>query len=360
MKKINPRLLAGPLLIALAAALKEINVGKVRNTYALPDYPNYLLVVASDRLSIFDFVLNVLVKFKGAVLTAMTIDWLLHVFADVPHHLVAYGAGIDIYLPIELRNNPDLQSRAMVVRKLRMLPVEFVVRGNLMGSALKSYRVDGTVCGIKLPDGLKPGSELLEPLFSPTDKSETGHDQAITFDEMVELLTRWLVENGIVRDALELANEARDLALELYKRARERAKAKGIRVLDTKFEFGLDAKGRLTVADEILTPDSSRFTTEEEYQAAMLEGKEPKTSDKQYVRNIGATIETPFFDAEGKSIVGINKLKPEIEAHVDFVAELPWPEETMKRTTVIYLEICEKLTGVALTMFQHDVMDIAA
>lgn len=359
MKKINARLLALPLLLLLAAKLKEINVGKVRNTYALPGHPDYLLVVASDRLSIFDFVLNAMVQFKGAVLTAMTIDWLINVFSDVPNHLVAYGSDIDQYLPEELRGDPDLQSRAIVVRKLDMLPVEFVVRGNLLGSGLKSYRINGTVCGIKLPTGLKPGSELTEPIFTPTDKSETGHDQPITFEEMVKLLARWLSENDIKRDARELAEEASALALMLFKRARRHAKAKGIRVLDTKFEFGLDANGNLTVADEILTPDSSRFTTEEEYQTAMAAGKEPKTSDKQFVRNIGATIKTPFSSDEG-TIVGINNLSPEDEAHVDYVSELPWPEETLAQTTAIYLEICQKLTGLALPTFQHDVMGIAA
>ncbi len=359
MKKINASLLALPLYATLAKILGESEIGKVRHTYTLPDHPDKLLVVATDRISIFDFVLKAQVMFKGAVLTAMTIHWLKNVFADLPNHLVAYGVGIDEYLPEKLRGNPDLQVRAIIVKKLMMLPVECVIRGNLMGSGWKSYQNDGTVCGIKLPDGLVAGSELPRPILTPTTKSNTGHDAAITFEEMIEILEGWIKENGLNEDAQLLAGKVRELSLELFIRGRDYGKEHKVRVLDTKFELGLDENGTLTVGDEVLTPDSSRFTKEDEYLAAMAAGKEPKTSDKQYVRNEGAKIETPFTGEDSKPIVGLNNLEPENEEHVDWVAELEWPDDVLDKTTAIYLEVCAALVGSDLVDFQAETMNIA-
>ncbi|MFA6411009.1 MAG: phosphoribosylaminoimidazolesuccinocarboxamide synthase, partial [Candidatus Buchananbacteria bacterium] len=268
------------------------------------------------------------------------------------------------YLPPELRNNPDLQARAIIVKRLQMLPVEFVVRGYLMGNAWKEYKKHGTVGGVKMPAGLREGDPLPQPLFTPTTKSETGHDVSITFDQMVEILKAWLVQIGSTRDALELAKEARQMALDLYQRGQEHAKSRRVRILDTKFELGLDTDGRLTLGDEVLTPDSSRFCMEERYSDDMAAGRKPSTSDKQYVRDEGAQIETPFVwedgEKQGQPIVGIDNLDPEDEAHVDFVSDLEWPQDVPANTTGIYTAIFERLSGVPLATFQANVMKIAA
>lgn len=360
MKKISPRLLSLPLLVALADEFHELSVGKVRHTYEVKNFPNYLLVVATNRISIFDFVLNALVDFKGEVLTALTIDWLRRVLADVPHHLVAYGSGVDEFLPVKLRGKAVLQSRAIVVKKLRMLPVEFVIRGYLMGSGLKSYQATGMVCGLQLPAGLAAGSELPEPIFTPTTKSETGHDEAVTFSQMAAILRAWLNESGIDRDAGDLSEETRELALSLYKRAKKSARERGIHLLDTKFEFGLDENGRLTVADEVVTPDSSRFSLKEDYLFALASGTVPATRDKQYVRDKGTKVRTPFFTPAGNPIFGLDQLNPDNPQHADFVCDLRWPDGIMKKTAEIYLDIAWRLTGVELSVFQRDVMRIDA
>ncbi|MFA5022051.1 MAG: phosphoribosylaminoimidazolesuccinocarboxamide synthase [Patescibacteria group bacterium] len=363
MKKINPRLLALPLFILLATKLNELTVGKVRNSYALPSFPDLRLIVATDRISIFDFILNLLISLKGSVLTAMTIDWLLNVFADIPNHLVAYGAAIDKYLPEELRGNADLQSRGMIVLNLRMLPIEFVVRGYLGGSGWKSYQATREVCGILLPEGLTKGCKLSTAIATPTTKSEDGHDKHLTFGEMLVILGAWLRENGINRDPKQLAQEAVDLSLKLYDRGSDYAKSKKIILFDTKFEFGLNANNELVAADEILTPDSSRFIEEEKYNAAMAAGTNLETSDKEYVRAIGAKVPTPFFyekgEHKGEQIIGIDNLDPENEAHVNWVSELEWPEETVEETTNIYLKICGQMLGKPLVQFQREDMFIS-
>ena len=184
----------------VAAGCTEAHVGKVRHSYNLPGHPKLMLVVATDRISIFDHVLNALIAGKGEILTALTVYWLTRILSGVPSHLMAHGSGIDQYLPESLRGNPELQSRALVVKRLKMLPIEFIVRGNLTGSGYKSYQKDGTVCGIQLRPGYVDGSFLDEPLLAPSTKAEEGHDVNISFDEMVAILTPF----SAVKPKLEL------------------------------------------------------------------------------------------------------------------------------------------------------------
>ncbi|HUC88147.1 MAG TPA: phosphoribosylaminoimidazolesuccinocarboxamide synthase [Candidatus Binatia bacterium] len=240
------------------------HVGKVRGTYDAGD--NKLLVVASDRISVFDVVLPQLVPGKGKVLTTLTKFWLERQFSYVPNHMITTDMVGGI--PESLRAIPDLDGRGMLVRRAQMQKLECIVRGYLYGSVTKEYETKGTATGIPLPAGLLKASQLPEPIFTPSTKADVGHDENISFAAAEEL-----VDPALLR-------LVQDLSLRIYTEAAAYALSRGIILADTKFEFGL-VDGQLTLCDEVLTPDSSRFWELETWEP----GREPVSFDKQYVRN---------------------------------------------------------------------------
>jgi len=245
-------------------SLPLLGRGKVRDIYAVG--ADKLLIVTTDRLSAFDVVLPTPIPDKGRVLTEMANFWFAKLAGIVPNQLT----GIDPETVVEPGEREQVRGRSIVVKKLKPLPVEAVVRGYLEGGGLKEYNETGTVCGIQLPVGLKRASKLPEPIFTPATKAEAGlHDENISFARMAQM----------VGDAR--AKEVRDVALKLYKTAADYALTKGIIIADTKFEFGVDDAGTLHIIDEALTPDSSRFWPQSSYQVGMS----PPSFDKQYVRD---------------------------------------------------------------------------
>jgi phosphoribosylaminoimidazole-succinocarboxamide synthase len=245
-------------------SLPLVGRGKVRDIYAVGD--DKLLIVTTDRLSAYDVILPTPVPEKGRVLTELANFWFGRLASIVPNHLT----GIDPETVVAPGEREQVRGRAIVVRKMKTLPVEAVVRGYLEGSGWKEYSEGGKVCGVPLPPGLKRASKLPEPIFTPATKAEAGHhDENISFERMAQML-------GEAR-----AKEVRDTAIRLYKAAAEYALARGIIIADTKFEFGVDASGRLHLIDEALTPDSSRFWP----LSTWKEGASPESFDKQYVRN---------------------------------------------------------------------------
>jgi phosphoribosylaminoimidazole-succinocarboxamide synthase len=242
--------------------------GKVRDNYAVGD--DRLLMVASDRLSAFDVVLGDPIPGKGELLTTMALFWFAQLADIVPNHLT--GEAPESVVALDERN--QVTGRSMLVKRLRPLPVEAVVRGYLAGSGWKEYQRDGSVCGVALPSGLTNAARLPEPIFTPASKAAVGdHDENISYELMIELIGE------------PLARQVRDTTLALYRRAAALALAKGMIIADTKFEFGLDADGTLTLMDEVLTPDSSRFWPLEGYEAALRAGVNPPSFDKQFVRD---------------------------------------------------------------------------
>lgn len=238
--------------------------GKVRDNYAVGT--DRILMVASDRLSAFDVVMGEPIPGKGALLTQMALFWFAQLGHICPNHLTG-DAPESVVSPTDL---PQVVGRSMLVKRLRPIPVEAVVRGYLAGSGWKEYQESQSVCGVALPAGLKNASQLPEPIYTPAAKAEMGeHDENITFEKTVEMI------------GLPLATKIRDLSLQIYSAAREIAAKKGIIIADTKFEFGLDDQDQLVLMDEVLTPDSSRFWPAESYQ----EGQNPPSYDKQFVRD---------------------------------------------------------------------------
>lgn len=251
--------------------LPLVSRGKVRDIYAVDD--DKLLIVASDRLSAFDVVLPTPIPGKGWVLTALSNFWFGRTQHIVPNHLILDAA--TVVLP-ETAAQVLREGRAMIVRKLKPLPIEAIVRGYLIGSGWKDYRATGAVCGIELPKGLLQASQLPEPVFTPSTKADIGdHDDNISFDRAAELI------------GPELAQRVRKISLQLYVEAAAHALARGIIIADTKFEFGLDDNGVLTLIDEVLTPDSSRFWPADTY----APGSSPPSFDKQYVRDYLETLD---------------------------------------------------------------------
>lgn len=243
--------------------LEKTYSGKVRDLYAIGD--KYLLVVASDRLSAFDVVFPDPIPGKGAILTQMSNCWFTFFKEDIATQVV------DLALEkIIVSSNEDLKDRSIIVKKLRPIKIEAVTRGYLAGGGWKEYQQKGSVSGVKLPSGLKQAEKLPEPIFTPSTKAEVGaHDQAISMAEAALIIgEKW-------------AETIKEKSLQLYQKAAAYAKARGIIIADTKFEFGLDENGILTLMDEVLTPDSSRFWDEKSYRV----GEEPLSFDKQYVRN---------------------------------------------------------------------------
>ena len=245
--------------------------GKVRDVYGVGD--DKLLIVTTDRLSAFDVIMPEPIPGKGAVLSAVSNFWFARTRGVVPNHLV--DLSLEQVLP-DAAERAQVEGRAIVVRKLKALPVEAIVRGYLIGSGWKDYQKTGSVCGIKLPAGLRMADRLPEPIYTPSTKAELGtHDENIDFAATVKLLGQ------------DLAEQVRDVSIAIYKEAAAYALERGIIIADTKFEFGLDEAGKLVLIDEALTPDSSRFWPVDEYQP----GVSPPSFDKQFVRDYLETLD---------------------------------------------------------------------
>ncbi len=272
--------------------------GKVRDIY---DFGDRLLFVATDRISAFDWVLPTGIPDKGRVLTGLSIMWFERL--DVPNHFLSTDID-ELPLP-EGTDREALAGRNMVVRKSEVVPVECVVRGYLSGSGWKEYRQNGSVCGIRLPEGLQESDRLPEPIFTPATKEDEGHDINITFEQMCERVGR------------ELSERLRSLSLEIYQKGAEYALSRGLIIADTKFEFGF-CGGELLLVDEVLTPDSSRFWPADAYQP----GQPQPSFDKQFVRD---WLETTDWDK--------NSEPP------------PLPEEIVERTREKYIEAYQRLVG---------------
>jgi phosphoribosylaminoimidazole-succinocarboxamide synthase len=280
--------------VSALSDLPLIASGKVREIYDLGDE---LLLVASDRISTYDVVHPTPIPDKGSVLTGLSAFWFERTAAIVANHLVSVTDGV-----------PEaVRGRAMVVRKLNMLPVECVVRGYLSGSGWKDYQRTGTVSGIELPPGLRESDQLPEPIYTPSTKADVGHDEAIDFEGTVERI-----------GDRELAERVREASIAVYTAAAEHARARGIILADTKFEFGLGPDGELTLGDEVCTPDSSRFWPVDQYQP----GKTQPSFDKQFVRDWAAST-------------GWDKTPPAPAI----------PDEVVERTRAKYLEAYELITG---------------
>jgi phosphoribosylaminoimidazole-succinocarboxamide synthase len=256
---------SAPLFESRLRGLKKIHQGKVRDIYDVD--AEHLLIVTTDRLSAFDVVLPDPIPFKGEVLTQISLFW----FAKTQHIVANHLSDLKVEdIVADSQERAQLAGRAMVVKKLKALPIEAVVRGYLIGSGYKDYKLHGSVCGITLPDGLQMADALPAPVFTPASKAPAGHhDENIDFDAMVSMVGR------------EYAADVRRIALDLYRCAAAHALERGIIIADTKFEFGVDKAGRLMLIDEVLTPDSSRFWPMASYKP----GISPPSFDKQFVRD---------------------------------------------------------------------------
>ncbi len=249
---------------------KPIKEGKVREIY---DNNDSLIMVATDRISCFDVILHNTVTGKGKVLTQMSRFWFDMTQDILPNHMISADTAD---MP-EFFQTPEFEGRSMMCRKLNMLPIECIVRGYITGSGWASYQKDGTVCGIKLPAGLKESEKLPEPIYTPSTKAEIGeHDENISYEQSIAHLEKYFPGKG-----QEYAEKLRDCTIALYKKCADYAWERGIIIADTKFEFGLDEDGNLVIGDEMLTPDSSRFWPREGYEA----GHGQPSFDKQFARD---------------------------------------------------------------------------
>jgi phosphoribosylaminoimidazole-succinocarboxamide synthase len=296
-----------PILQFDLPGIKKVRSGKVREVFDLGDA---FLLVASDRISAFDVIMPNGIPRKGEVLTQISHFWFEKFSALVPNHLLAKS---DDPLPKNLQPfAAQLARRSMIVKKAKPLAIECIVRGYLSGSGWKEYKKSQTVCGIKLPAGLTESAELPEPIFTPSTKAEAGHDENISFDEACKIV------------GTELATQARDLSLKIYRAGRDYARQRGIIIADTKFEFGLESgsdassRGKLILIDEVLTPDSSRFWPADQY----APGRGQPSFDKQFVRDYLETLDW-------------NKTPPGPKL----------PDDVVAKTSAKYLEAYEKLTG---------------
>ncbi len=294
-----------PLLETSIKSLKRIHQGKVRDIYDID--ANTMLLVSTDRLSAFDVILPTGIANKGAMLTQMANFWFEKLKNVVPNHLTGIDPNSVVTDPAE---RAQLGSRAVVVKKLKALPIEAIVRGYLVGSGWKEYKAKGTVCGISLPSGLQEASKLPAPLFTPSSKAAVGeHDENITLQQTADLI------------GVEMAAQVAKAAIALYEQAAGYALTRGIIIADTKFEFGLDADGILHVMDEVLTPDSSRFWPADSYAV----GSNPPSYDKQFVRD--------WLES-----TGWNKTAPAPAL----------PTDVAQKTSEKYMEAFERLTGQPL------------
>jgi phosphoribosylaminoimidazole-succinocarboxamide synthase len=296
---------AAPVLETTFTDLKLLRRGKVRDVYEVDT--QRLLIVATDRISAFDSVSPTPIERKGEVLTALSRFWFAKLGHIVPHHLIT--TEID-EMPEAVRAHADeLRGRSMLVKRTDVFPVECVVRGYLSGSGWKDYQRTGQVCGHQLPAGLRDSEKLSKPIFTPATKAETGHDENISEEQMAEI---------VGRDNME---KLREVSLRLYTEASDYARGRGIIIADTKFEFGRDQAGTITLIDEVLTPDSSRFWPLDSYEV----GKSQASFDKQYVRDY---LESIKWDKQPPC--------PEL------------PNEIAQATTARYLEAYELMTGEKL------------
>ena len=249
---------------------RPIKEGKVREIY---DTGDSLILVATDRISAFDHILKNKITDKGKILTKMSAFWFDLTKDVVKNHMIS----TDVADMPEYFRNEEFEGRSMLVKKLRMLPIECIVRGYITGSGWESYKKTGLVCGIKLPEGLRESEKLPEPIYTPSTKAEIGeHDENISFESSIGVLKKEYPERGE-----EYAEKIRDLTIAIYRKCADYAAEKGIIIADTKFEFGLDDEGEVVLADEMLTPDSSRFWPASEY----IVGQPEPSYDKQYVRD---------------------------------------------------------------------------
>ena len=249
---------------------KPVKEGKVREIYDIGDS---LILVASDRISAFDVILKNLIVGKGTVLTKMSKFWFDLTKDVVPNHMLS----VDTKDMPEFFQNENFEGRSMMCKKLKMLPVECIVRGYITGSGWSSYQKTGEVCGIKLKAGLKESQKLSEPIYTPSTKAEIGnHDENISFEQSIDVIERDFPGHG-----KEYAEKIKDCTIALYKKCADYALERGIIIADTKFEFGVDENGKIVIGDEMLTPDSSRFWPAEGYEA----GKSQPSFDKQFVRD---------------------------------------------------------------------------
>jgi phosphoribosylaminoimidazole-succinocarboxamide synthase len=292
--------MTAPLLESNIKSLPRLGRGKVRDIYAVGG--DKMLIVTSDRLSAFDVVLSDPIPDKGRVLTELANFWFAKLGHVIPNHLT----GIDPETVVESEDEKaQVRGRSIVVRKLKPLPIEAVVRGYIIGSGWKDYQKSGAVCGIKLPTGLKQAQKLPEPIFTPSTKAQEGHDQNISFAEAEALVGK------------TIAAQVRDASIRLYREAADYAAGKGIIIADTKFEFGLDEAGELVLIDEVLTADSSRFWPADSYQVGMS----PPSFDKQFVRDYLETLDW-------------NKTPPAPRL----------PREVIDKTSAKYREALDRLT----------------
>ena len=288
--------------------MKPIKEGKVREVY---DNGNSIIMVATDRISAFDVILKNKIVNKGAVLTQMSKFWFDLTSDIVPNHMLS----TDVKDMPEFFQNDEYNGKSMMCKKLTMLPIECIVRGYITGSGWASYKENGTVCGIKLPEGLIESDKLPEPIYTPSTKAEIGdHDENISFERSIEVLEKEFPGHG-----LEYATALRDNTIALYKKCADYALTKGIIIADTKFEFGLDEDGNIVLADEMLTPDSSRFWPLEGYEA----GHGQPSFDKQFVRDW-------------------------LKANPD--SDYLLPQDVIDKTIAKYLEAYKLLTGTELSL----------
>jgi phosphoribosylaminoimidazole-succinocarboxamide synthase len=288
--------------------MKPIKEGKVREVY---DNGNSIIMVATDRISAFDVILKNKIVNKGAVLTQMSKFWFDLTSDIVPNHMLS----TDVKDMPEFFQNDEYKGKSMMCKKLTMLPIECIVRGYITGSGWASYKENGTVCGIKLPEGLIESDKLPEPIYTPSTKAEIGdHDENISFERSIEVLEKEFPGHG-----LEYATALRDNTIALYKKCADYALTKGIIIADTKFEFGLDEDGNIVLADEMLTPDSSRFWPLEGYEA----GHGQPSFDKQFVRDW-------------------------LKANPD--SDYLLPQDVIDKTIAKYLEAYKLLTGTELSL----------
>jgi phosphoribosylaminoimidazole-succinocarboxamide synthase len=302
---------SAPLFESSIKSLPLLGRGKVRDIYAVDD--DKLLIIASDRLSAFDVILPDPIPDKGRVLTATANFW----FARLGHIIANQLTGIAPESVVAPDERGQVHGRALVVRRLKPLPIEAVVRGYVIGSGWKDYQASGAICGIALPPGLKQAAKLPEPIFTPASKAEVGeHDENISFAQACARCEALVGSGGTA-----LAGQAREAAIALYREAADYAAGRGILIADTKFEFGVDAAGVLHLIDEVLTPDSSRFWPAADYR----EGSSPPSFDKQYVRDYLETLDW-------------NKKAPGPKL----------PPEVIARTADKYREAYSRLTGHAL------------
>jgi phosphoribosylaminoimidazole-succinocarboxamide synthase len=287
------------------AGLKLVSRGKVRDIY---DFGDTLLIVATDRLSAYDVVMEQGIPFKGAVLTQISDYWFEHMVDIVPNHLLST---IVYDFPSACKPHwAALENRTMYVKKTKPLAIECVVRGYLSGSGWKEYKETQSVCGIKLPSGLVESDRLPQPIFTPATKEDVGkHDENIDFDRAASIVGK------------EIAEQVRDISIKIYTRAASIAEQKGIIIADTKMEFGLNEKGELILIDELLTPDSSRFWPKDKYKP----GKGQESFDKQFVRD--------YLDS-----INFNRKPPAPKL----------PEDVIFKTSALYLEALKRLSGKTL------------